>query len=617
MNKILNLEDNATKQHMKCRHTLNLLKKLLCIYFLSALSFSNPALADEEYLHKFQTYQKYVENVPDVTDNDFINFIAIPSPLTNRLREKLLYKLAKKNDLKNYYKFYRPSTDISLQCYALQARLQFEDKNAVIKDILPLWLTERSQPEPCSKVFHVLLSDTKNNNKYINQRVSIALLNRNYSLASYLLKQSKPAQSEKLRLLNLVQSNPQRITLLTPGELNGDLYLYGLKRIARQDPKHAIRLFDLPKAKTIMSQKQQQNFLAYFALYKAMRNNDDAPFWLEKVNKDSYTDALTDWEMRYAIGHRNWQQLLHLIELSHDKENIRFQYWQARAYASMGNKIKAKEIYEKISTQRNYYGFLASQKLKKPLTLVNEEITLRKNILASYKPVMDEIQRLIRTHQDLQASRMINAFSSELGKSELSAFAYWVGKELNLSGKSIYLCNNDDLFNQLTLRFPLTYKNFVYNSSKSFNIPAPLIYAVIRQESAFFENIISPVGATGLMQIMPKTALHVARKHNIPYNGPKDLNIPHKNIHIGAAYLKQLSKSYNNNFILMAAAYNAGPQQVNYWYRNNPHTEMDIWIETIPWAETRNYIQSVIAFYAIYQYRLYQKHTLAEFASYF
>lgn len=593
------------------------IKILSYLSLFSALLFTNVAHADVEYLRKFQAYQKYAENVPNVTDTNFINFIKIPSPLTIRLREKLLYKLAKNNDFDNYYKFYRPSNDVSLQCYALQASLKFEDKNKVIKDILPLWLTERSQPKACNYIFNILLSDTKNNNKYINKRVTIALRNRNYSMANYLLKQSKPAQSEKLRLLNLINSNPQRISTLNPGEFNGELYLYGLKIISRQNPKLAVRLFNNPKAKNIMSHAQQQNFLAYFALYKAMRNNDDAQFWLAKVNTEYYTDALSDWQIRYAIGHKNWQQLLHLIKLSHDKKSARLQYWKARAYSAMGNKIKAKEIYAKVSAQRGYYGFLASQKLKKPLNFVNEEVTIRTDALRTYKPVTDEIKRLVKNHKDLEASRMINAFSSELGKSELSAFAYWVAKELNWIGKSIYLCNNPDLFNQLSLRFPLTYKNMVYNSSKSFNIPAPLIYAVIRQESAFFENIVSPVGATGLMQIMPKTAMHVARKAGIAYRSPKDLNIPAKNIHIGAAYLKQLSRAYNNNFILMAAAYNAGPQQVNNWYRNNPHNEMDIWIETIPWLETRNYTQSIIAFYAIYQYRLYHKHTLAEFGSYF
>lgn len=595
----------------------NFIKIISRASLLSCLIFSKFIYADQEYLRKFQTYQKYAENLPSATDGDFINFIAIPSPLTIRLREKLLYKLAKNNDFDNYYKFYKPSTDISLQCYAQQARLKFEDKNTVIKDILPLWLTERSQPKACTYIFKVLLSDAKNNNKYINERAIIALRNRNYSLANYLVKQSKPAQPEKLRLLNLINSNPQKIVVLNPGKFNGELYLYGLKVISRQNPKLAVRLFNNPKTNSVMNKAQQQNFLAYFALYKAMRNNDDAQLWLSKVNKKYYTDALTDWQIRYAIGHENWQHLIHLIKLSHDKKSPRLQYWKARAYAAIGNKIKAKKIYTKVSAQRGYYGFLASQKIKKQLNFVNEEVIYKNNILNTYKPVTDEIKRLVNNHKELEASRMINAFSSELGKSELSAFAYWVAKELNWNGKSIYLCNNPDLYNQLSLRFPLAYKNLVYNSSKSFNIPAPLIYAVIRQESAFFESIVSPVGATGLMQIMPKTAMHVARKVGIAYRSPKELNIPAKNIHIGAAYLKQLSKAYNNNFILMAAAYNAGPQQVNYWYRNNPHKEMDIWIETIPWVETRNYTQSIIAFYAIYQYRLYRKHTLAEFESYF
>lgn len=592
-------------------------RKIVLIYAIYCSIYSYPTFADTEYLHKFQMYQQYAENLPEVTDNKFIDFISIPSPLTNRLREKLLYKLAKKNDWKNYYRFYRPSNDRSLQCYFQQARLEFEDKKIVIKDILPLWLSEHSQPEACTKVFNVLLSDISKRNEYINQRVSHALLNRNYSLANYLLKQSKPAQSEKVNFLNLIQNNPQNISKLKPGVLNGDFYLYGLKIISKQNPKLAIRLFNNPRAKSIMNNKQQQNFLAYFSLYKAMRNNDDAQFWFAKVKKDAYTPALTDWEIRYAISHKNWQQLLNLIKASNDKDNLRYKYWKARAYSAIGNKIKAKKIYEKISQQRSYYGFLASLRLKKPLNLVNEEVTYKRDILITYKPVTDEIKRLVSSHQDLEASRIINAFSSELGKSELSAFAYWVAKELNWSGKSIYLCNNEDLFNQLSLRFPLTYKNIVYSSSKNFNIPAPLIYAVIRQESAFFENIISPVGATGLMQIMPKTALHVSRNAKISYNGPKDLYMPAKNINIGTAYLKQLSKPYKNNFILMAAAYNAGPQQVNYWYKNNPHQDMDIWIETIPWNETRNYVQSIVAFYAIYEYRLYRKRTLAEFANYF
>lgn len=593
----------------------NKTKIITCIF--CTLLTSKATFADTEYLRKFNTYQKYVSELPDASDSDFKNFINFPSPLTNKLRAKMLYKLAREKDWQHYNELYRPSDDVSLQCYAQQARLALFDKNVVIKDILPLWLNGKSQPDACTDIFNTLLSEKKTRNKYINLRVAKALEQRNYSLAKYLLKKSLPGQDNLLKSLSLIHNNPRKIHTLQVGELSGDLYLYGLKKIAHNDSKVAVRLFNHPKAKTIMTKQQQQNFLANFALYKAIRNKDDAPFWLAKVNKEYYTNTLTDWQIRYAIGHRNWQQLLTLIELSPEKESTRLKYWQARSYEAMGNKIKANEIFETISPKRNYYGFLASNRLNRDLSLVNEQVIHKKDILSSYKPIIDEIKELHNSHKILQASRMINDFSSELGKSELSAFAYWVAKELNWNGKSIYLCNNDDLFNQLSLRFPLAHKSAIFQNSKRFQIAVPLIYAVIRQESAFFENISSSVGATGLMQIMPQTAKQVARKSKISYKGRNELFVADKNINIGVAYLKNLSDKYDDNMIFMIAAYNAGPRQVNHWIKHNPHKDMDIWIETIPWAETRNYVKNVIAFYAVYQYRLYNKHTLAGFKSYF
>ena len=641
----------------------NKIKLLACSMVM--LFTSEIASADAAYLQKFQTYQKYAADLPAVDDQDFLNFISIPSPLTNKLREKMLYKLAKEKDWQNYNKLYHPSDDVSLQCYAQQARLEFnrplsklsaesklrgdsehrtgvytqvhEDsstestkqvasadgfgmrsnaKSTVIHDILPIWLTGTSQPEACTEVFNILLSDKQTRNKYINQRVSKALEQRNYSLANYLLKKSNPGQEQKLKLLNLIQHNPRKISLLLPGELNGDLYLYGLKKIAHNDPKLAVRLFNRAKDRGIINEQQQQSFLVHFALYKAIRNKDDAPFWLAKVNKEYYTEKLTDWQIRYAIAHKNWQQLLNIIATSPEKESARLKYWQARAYAGLGNTIKANEIYAEISSKRNYYAFLASNKLKLDLSLMNEQIIYKKDVLNLYKPITDEIKNLYDTHKILQASRMINDFSSELGKSELGAFAHWVAKELNWNGKSIYLCNNDDLFNQLSLRFPLAYKDTILANSKRYQVAVPLIYAIIRQESAFFENISSSAGAAGLMQVMPQTAKQVAKKSQIPYKGQTELFTAPKNINIGVAYLKQLSDKFDDNMIFMIAAYNAGPHQVNHWLQQNSHKEMDIWIETIPWAETRNYVKNVIAFYAIYQYRLYNKPSLSELKNY-
>ncbi len=163
------------------------------------------------------------------------------------------------------------------------------------------------------------------------------------------------------------------------------------------------------------------------------------------------------------------------------------------------------------------------------------------------------------------------------------------------------------------MRFPLAHKNYVEQYSKQYDVPEALIYAIIRQESAFRSQVISPVGAHGLMQLMPKTAQHVARREHISYQGTRDLFSSKKNINLGTAYLSELAKRFENNPLLMVAAYNAGPHQVKRWLKTHPIKEIDIWIDTLPWAETRNYLKSVMAFYAVYQHRLHKTPSLASF----
>ena len=233
--------------------------------------------------------------------------------------------------------------------------------------------------------------------------------------------------------------------------------------------------------------------------------------------------------------------------------------------------------------------------------------------LAIYKPITDQVKELYNSHQSWLASRLLNDFNSELPKNEKSALAYWVAHELQWNGKSVYLSNNEELGNQLSLRFPLAYQPIIRNFALRYHVPQPLIFAMIRQESTFFDDIVSSAGANGLMQVMPLTAKIVAKRAHIPYNNPKELFVSDKNIHIGVAYLQQLAHQFRSHPVLVVAAYNAGPRQVNLWLKNHPPKEIDIWIETLPWQETRNYLKNVIAFYAVYQYRLGEKPNLDAF----
>jgi len=160
-------------------------------------------------------------------------------------------------------------------------------------------------------------------------------------------------------------------------------------------------------------------------------------------------------------------------------------------------------------------------------------------------------------------------------------------------------------WNDIDIRFPLAFQDQFLTQGKATDIPPNLLMALSRQESAFNDSAVSPVGARGLMQLMPATARETARRHQIRYSGVGDLTDASRNILIGSRYYREMLNKFNNNRILATAAYNAGPGRVISWRRNSGgQLPFDAWIEAIPFRETRNYVQNVLAFSIIYSHQL-------------
>lgn len=132
--------------------------------------------------------------------------------------------------------------------------------------------------------------------------------------------------------------------------------------------------------------------------------------------------------------------------------------------------------------------------------------------------------------------------------------------------------------------------------------------AIARQESAWNPQAQSPVGATGLMQLMPATAKHTAQKQGISgYVNAGQLTNPVMNIELGTAYLDDVYQQFGNNRILASAAYNAGPSRVTRWLGNSAgRIDAVAFVESIPFAETRGYVKNVLS------YDLFYKHFLGE-----
>ncbi|MGQ3890658.1 transglycosylase SLT domain-containing protein [Legionella sp. CNM-4043-24] len=590
------------------------MKTVLIILGIVWFSINAEASTGTDYYERFMAYSHWNENLPvDASDEAFLAFISSDSPLSNKLRDKWLYQLARQKDWANYKKWYRHSNDLNLQCFYHRADFYLGQPELALKEARRLWLSGDTLPVACDVLFSMLRQSSDFDEKLITQRISLALEKQNLPLAHQLLMQYKKPRVKEAQLLTLASQSPSRVTKIGPGELHSEFYLYGMKRLVSINMDRALDFWKLPHTQKMLNTAQKQAFLAQVALYKAMRNTDDAEEWFARVKPAYYNDTLLDWQIRYALKREQWKRVIKLIALSNDKDSPCWQYWLARAQEATEQKESATLIYQNLAKNRNYYGFLASMRLHSKPSFENENISTNTALLRPYQPITNNIKTLYNSNQSTQASRLLNDFMLELPKEHKSALIYWLASKLQWHGKSVYLSNNPELANQLSLRFPLTYIAIVNAHAKNYRIPKEFIYAIIRQESGFREDVVSPAGARGLMQLMPSTANLVAKKEKIQYKDKAQLFSSEKNINIGVAYLQHLSKRFHNHPLLIAAAYNAGPRQAVNWMKNQSSGDIDVWIETLPWRETRNYLKNIMAFYVVYQYRLNQKPDFSAF----
>ena len=155
-------------------------------------------------------------------------------------------------------------------------------------------------------------------------------------------------------------------------------------------------------------------------------------------------------------------------------------------------------------------------------------------------------------------------------------------------------------------RFPTGYSALVGPYAQATNLDASWVLGLMRSESAMATDARSSAGALGLMQLMPDTAQRLAKRNGIAYGGSQTLVQPEENIQLGTAYLRELLDRFGGNPVLATGAYNAGPGAVDRWLKDPLTEDPTIWIETLPYYETRDYIPRVLAFSAIYDWRRQQ-----------
>jgi soluble lytic murein transglycosylase len=217
-------------------------------------------------------------------------------------------------------------------------------------------------------------------------------------------------------------------------------------------------------------------------------------------------------------------------------------------------------------------------------------------------PAVRRARELFHLERWVDARREWQSATADMEPAQLKAAAK-IAEQKGWHDRAIFTLARTGYWDDLELRFPLEHTELVERNADRNGIDEAWIFAVMRQESAFMHNARSHAGAMGLMQLMPATARAVARDLKLKPPRRHDLLQPETNIALGSTYLRQMKERLGDSAIFATAAYNAGPHRIPRWLPEQV-LPADIWIELIPFRETRRYLERVLAYTAIYESRM-------------
>ncbi len=442
----------------------------------------------------------------------------------------------------------------------------------------------------------------------------------NTSLASFLARQLPEAQQALALQLQQLGSAAKGITQTAKFSRQSpemkSVILFGLERYARQDASDALRLWQLYDAQQLFSDQDRLDIKYQIAQRLLFPKKDAEASALVAATPELSRVDLVELLLRESLRRQDWEKVNEwLVRLPSDaQQSERWRYWRARTMEALNIKEYQGEtpasIYTSLVPQRSFYAFLAADKTGSDYQLMDRPVTFTPEALAQVEnhPGIQRAREFYLLGNMAAASREWFYSTRRLPPQEI-AIAGRLAKSWGWYRQGIQAMIDSNYWDDLEVRFPLLYQEHVASAAKRSSVNPLLIFAVTRQESAFIHDARSSAGAMGLMQLLPSTAKQTAQRNGLSFH-QQDLLTPEKNIALGSHYLEQLLKSYNGNRILAAAAYNAGPGRVRQWLREtDSQLPFDVWIETIPFRETRGYVQNVLSFSVIYAYRLGQKST--------
>ncbi len=534
-------------------------------------------------------------------------------PFAYQLLGQWLNLLAKRQDWVNYLAFYDGRNSVKYKCLSFTARLKTNNTKNLLSEIEKIWLTGYSQPEQCDYPFDFFLNNAENVTDIIWSRIEKAFKARRPSLAKYLAKKLNDKDKKLVELWYQAHRHPEKkllsLSRSSDNELNRKIIIHALHRLARKNSLIAKEHWDKIKTKFKFTDQQEQQIIKRIALSAAYQHKPESKQLLQQLPNKLKSDNAYLWLARIHLRDEDWIGLIKTINdmPEHLKAESEWVYWLARSYQKAGQDAKATEIFDELSKKSTYYGFLAADKVNRKY-LINQQQAATESSYDEQK-LLNKSINLLRAKELFFLDRLLDARREwfqgirKLSQAEIKQAASiasiwkWYDNAIKTVAKTPHR-------NDYDLRFPMPYKRQVMLNVKKNDLDPSVIYGVMRRESLFDPLAKSKVGALGLMQLMPSTARYVAKNLGLKKLAQSEILSISNNIKLGTSYFKSVLNRFENNVSLATAAYNAGPQNVKKWLPEKESLPADLWVETVPFNETRNYIQAVLAYATIFDKHL-------------
>jgi soluble lytic murein transglycosylase len=570
-----------------------------------------PTLRDYP-LYPYLEYRQLTDdlmNEPTVAVSQFIQ--ANPTlPPARSLKSRFVNELARREDWRGLLAFSpEPPGTTESKCNYYYAKWNTGQADAAWSGAKALWLSGKNLPSSCDRLFSAWRSSGTQDPLAYLERIRLAMREGNTSLVTSLANQMPADYQTIASSIISLQNDPN--TVLTFARTVGatdftrQAAAVAFTRIARQDVENArLMIPSLVQAQQLNDEQAQE--LKETVAWRLMGNDITAEqaSWRDDVIMRSQSTTLVERRVRIALGAGDRAGLnTWLARLPMDaKEKDEWRYWQADLLLERGREAEAKEILHSLMQQRGFYPMIAAQRLGEEYPLrVDKAVAVNQALVQG--PEMARVRELMYWSLDNTArSEWANLVTSR-SKSEQEGLARYAFDQ-NWWDLSVQATIAGKLWNHLEERFPLAYKETFARYVSGKDISQSYAMAIARQESAWNPKVRSPVGASGLMQIMPGTATHTVKMFNIPgYTSSSQLLDPETNINIGTSYLQYVSQQFENNRIFASAAYNAGPGRVRTWLGSSAgRIDAVAFVESIPFSETRGYVKNVLAYDAYYKY---------------